>query len=86
MNLEFMDGFFVPVIAGVCLCVGYILKKWVADLDNRYIPTVNAGVGLVLALWSHWGDVTPEVLLMGLFSGLAATGLYEAFRNLIGGR
>ena len=40
-------------------------------------------LGLVLNLWLYKFDLTPEVILGGLFSGLASTGLYEAFSNLI---
>ena len=85
MNLEFLTTFFAPVIAGVCLCVGYLVKRWVKDVDNRFIPTICAIVGLGLAVWIHWPAVTPEVLLVGLFSGLAATGMHEAFVNLLNG-
>jgi hypothetical protein len=31
----------------------------------------------------HWGNITPEVLLMGMVSGLASTGLHQAFKQLI---
>jgi len=86
MNLEFLSGYFVPVIAGICLCTGYVLKQWANGVENRYIPAVNAGLGLLLAVWIHWGAVTPDVILAGLFSGLASTGLYELFHNLIGGK
>jgi hypothetical protein len=85
MNLEFLTTFFAPVIVGVCLCVGYLVKRWVKDVDNRFIPTICAGVGLGLAVWIYWPALTPDVLLVGLFSGLAATGLHEAFRNLLNG-
>ena len=84
MNIEFLTEYFVPVIAGICLCAGYLLKT-AAPLDNRYIPAVNGLLGLLLTVWMHRGAVTPDAVLAGLFSGLASTGLYEALRNLIGG-
>lgn len=83
MNIEFFTEYFIPVIVGICLCVGYVVKTSV-PVDNKYIPAINAILGLLLAVWIHWGAITPEVILSGLFSGLASTGLYEAFRNLIG--
>ena len=85
MNIEFLVEYFAPVIVGLCLCVGFVVKKWVADVDNRFIPTICAVLGVALAIWINFPIVTPEVVLTGLFSGLAATGLFEAFRNLIGG-
>lgn len=84
MGIEFLSEYFIPVISGICLCVGQIIK--VTPLPNKYIPSVNALLGLGLAIWIHWGAITPEVVLAGLFSGLAATGLYEAFQKLIGGK
>lgn len=86
MNLDFLTAYYAPVIVGICLCLGYIIKKWVADVDNKYIPTINAAVGLALALWLQGWQLSPNIILTGLFSGLAATGLYEAFRNLLEGK
>ena len=39
-------------------------------------------LGVAMNIWVA-GAFTPEVLLGGMFSGLASTGLYEALRNLI---
>ena len=81
MDIGFLTDYFVPIIAGICLCLGYILKL-IPMVPNQAIPIINAIVGVGLAFWIH-GVMTPEILLAGLFSGLASTGLYEAFRNLI---
>lgn len=85
MGIEFLTEYMVPVIMGVCLCVGYIVKHWFNDVDNKIIPTVCAVLGVILAVWMSWPTVTPEVILKGLASGLAATGLHQAFRQFIGG-
>ena len=79
--MEFLNGYMVSVIVGICLCVGYIVKKWVKDIHNRFIPTICGVLGLIVALWMNKWSVTPDVILEGLFSGLASTGLYEALRN-----
>ena len=86
MNLDFLQEYCVPVIVGVCLCLGFVVKKWLADVDNRYIPTINAVAGVAMSLWIAGWVFSPEILLKGLFSGLASTGFYEAFRNLLEGR
>ena len=44
-DLGFLADFMIPVIVGICLCVGYVIKKWVKDVDNKYIPTVCALLG-----------------------------------------
>jgi hypothetical protein len=83
--MEILNGFTVPVIVGICLLVGYIVKHWIKDVDNKIIPTLCASLGVLLAVWMYWGNITPDVILMGLASGLASTGLHQAVTQLIGG-
>ena len=81
--MEFLNQFSIPVIVGICLCVGYILKNVVTtDKVNKFIPLIMGVLGVLLNFWVNH-QFTAEVLLGGLFSGLASTGLYELFRNLI---
>ena len=37
MDFTVLNGYLVTTIIGVCLCIGYILKKWVKDVDNKYM-------------------------------------------------
>lgn len=78
MDVSFLTEYMTPVIVGLCLCVGYIVKHWIKDVDNKIIPTLCAVIGVGIACWINWPAVTPEVLLMGLVSGLASTGLHQA--------
>ena len=81
--MEFLTQFSIPVVIGICLCVGYILKNVVTtDKVNKFIPLVMGVLGLGLNMWINLG-VSPEIILGGLVSGLASTGLYEAFRQFI---
>lgn len=81
--MEFLNDFMIPIIMGICLCVGYVIKKWVADVDNKLIPTILAILGIILSMWiSNW-NITPEVILSGMVSGLASTGLHQAFKQFI---
>lgn len=83
MDITQLLSFINVVILGICLCVGYAIKHWIpSDKVNKYIPTIMAVLGVILAIWSYRA-FTPDILLIGLISGLASTGLYEAFRNLI---
>lgn len=81
--MEFLNEYMIPVIVGICLVVGYIIKHWIKDADNKIIPTVCAIVGLVVAIWINLDNITPEVILSGLASGLASTGLHQAFKQLL---
>lgn len=82
MDLSFFSNYTVVVIVGICLITGYIAKKWVKDLDNKYIPTMVALLGVALNIWIA-GGISPEVILAGAFSGLASTGLHQAFKQII---
>ena len=82
MDLSFLSNYTVVVVVGICLVAGYIGKKWIKDLDNKYIPTMVALLGVALNIWIA-GGISPEVILAGAFSGLASTGLHQAFTQLI---
>ena len=85
MDISGLKEYVVIIVLGICLCVGYILKNLIpTDRINRFIPLIMGVLGVLLNMWISWG-VTPEIILGGLISGLASTGLYEAFRNMISG-
>ena len=86
MNIEFLADFIVPVIMGICLLAGFVVKKWVKDVDNKYIPTMCCFLGILLAIINDWGAITLTTILAGGVSGLASTGLHQAFTQLIGGK
>ena len=63
--------------------MGYIVKNMIpSDGINKYIPLIMGALGVVLNVWINLG-ITPQILLGGLVSGLASTGLHQAFKNLI---
>lgn len=81
--MEFLNEFMIPVVIGICLCAGYVIKKWIKDIDNKYIPTIAALLGVILAAWINGWNVTPEVVLGGLVSGLSSTGMHQLFTQYI---
>lgn len=80
--MEFLNTYIVPVIVGICLVIGYLIKH-VTSADNRWIPVVVTVLGAALAVWINWPNITPEVILGGAISGLASTGLHQAFKQWI---
>lgn len=83
-DLSFLVDFINPVILGICLAVGYALKNAFEEFPNKYIPLASLIVGTILAIVTNISvGITLEVILMGMISGLGATGLYEMLRNLI---
>ena len=84
MEINFLNNYAVPVIIGICLCVGYVIKTSFSSVDNKYIPLIMVILGVVLNVWINM-NITPEIILAGMFSGLASTGLHQEFKQLIGG-
>lgn len=83
MDLGFFNEYLVLVILGICVCVGYVIKTSIPQINNKYIPLIMAVLGVVLNVWMNSFAFTPEILLGGLFSGLASTGLHQAFTQLV---
>ena len=81
MDLTFLSNYFVPVIIGICLCLGYGIKQ-VNSISNKWIPIILMLIGLLLNVWLQHG-ISPEIILSGMLSGLASTGLHQAFKQLI---
>lgn len=82
--MEFLNGYIVLIVVGICLCVGYVIKHFIpAKAVNKYIPLIMAVLGVVLNVWVNGFAFTPEILLGGLVSGLASTGLHQAFKQFI---
>lgn len=78
--MEILQDYIVPLTMAICLCIGYIIKKWVKDVSNKWIPTICAILGVIINVWVA-GEFTPVVLLGGLASGLAATGLDQLIKT-----
>lgn len=81
-NLQFISELYVPIVMAICLCVGYILKHWIKDVDNRIIPTVLALLGAVCAC-VHVKGITLEAVAAGAVTGLASTGIHQIFKQMI---
>ena len=79
-----MEKYLNIIIVLICLCLGYILKSKIKnDKVNDWIPLIMGATGVLLAIWINGLPLTPESLLQGLLSGLASTGCYELFKNLL---
>lgn len=80
--MEMFTTYIVPVIVGICLIVGFLIKNF-TGAENKYIPVVVTVLGVALAVWMNWPAVTPEVILGGAVSGLASTGMHQLFKQWI---
>lgn len=80
--MEILSQYVVVIVMAICLAVGYVIKHSLNSIPNKYIPLVMAVLGTVLNVWVNAWVFTPEILLGGLASGLAATGAFELAKNI----
>lgn len=81
MDFTILNDYFVVVVVVACLVIGYIIKKWIKDVENKYIPTILAIVGAVLN--PVVSGLSVESIVYGALMGLASTGLHQAFTRFI---
>lgn len=82
MDLSFISELYMPMVMVVCLCVGYVMKHWLKDVDNKIIPTILTVLGGMLACLSV-ETITLETIASGMVTGLASTGLHQAITQII---
>ncbi len=84
MDLSYLFEYVNLLTLGICLCVGFALKTAFAWFPNKYIPLAALTMGCIInILISLETGINGMVVLGGMISGLASTGLYEMLRNLL---
>ena len=78
MNLEFIDGLIMPIITAACLCIGYVMKKWLPT-DDKWIPTALLTIGALSGLILF--GLNYEGIVKGMVSGIASVGLHQVFKQ-----
>ena len=82
-DFEILSSLISPIIVVACLTLGYVIKHGFQNKTiNAFIPLILATVGAVANLW-YVGAIDLPTLVAGAVSGLAATGLYEGFTNIL---
>ena len=81
--MDFFNDYIVVIVSAICLCVGYVLKNLVpSEKINRFIPLIMAALGIAINVWVNNFSFTPEIVLGGMVSGLASTGMYEVAKQI----
>ena len=80
--IALIQNMYIPVVMIACLLVGFIVKKWIDDVDDKWIPTIVFVLGGVLGCVATQ-SVTLETIVAGCASGLASTGMHQLFKQLI---
>lgn len=85
MDLNFITDFVngAPLVVAGTLATGYVIKKWIKDVDNKIIPTVVGIEGAILNGVINGFSI--ETVIAGAIAGLASTGLHQVFKQIIEG-
>lgn len=82
--LNYLLNYAVFNIAVICFGIGYVIKHYISIIPNKYIPLILGLCGIILNIaFNNW-HVSFQIILIGLGSGVAATGSFEAVRELVG--
>ena len=79
MNIN-IENYLIPIITVGCLCIGFVLKKWM-PADDKWIPTVLLILGAISGAILFGFDY--EGIVKGMLSGLASVGLHQAFHQFL---
>lgn len=79
MDINF-ESYLIPIISIGCLCIGFVLKKWM-PADDKWIPTILLILGGVAGAILLGANI--ESIVKGMLSGLASVGLHQAFHQFI---
>lgn len=80
-----ISNFIIILPCAAALVLGFLVKHAIPAIPNRFIPLICAIIGLGVNIWVNM-SFSPEILVTGLVSGVAATGMFEMVRNLIGSK
>lgn len=81
MDFSFLSNYYIPLVVAACLVIGCCIKQ-IDVIPNKFIPTILAAIGAVVAVWDAQA-LSATIVINGALSGLIATGLYEAFTQYL---
>lgn len=90
MDINSLDIFSYAnlIVVGVCVCLGYVIKHSIPQISNNLIPLIMGVCGVIMTVILGFpfanGEAVLTAVYSGLISGLASTGLHQAFTKLIG--
>ena len=68
MDITFLNEYFIPVIVGICLCVGYVIKTSIPKVNNSLIPAVLPKSVRLSSCHFHALRHTPAIIRAGRIS------------------
>lgn len=81
--LEILEQYVVVITAAFVVAVVQAIKGFIPeDLQKKYLPAFAAILGVAFNIAVANFAITPLVIVQGLASGLAGTGLYELIKDI----
>ena len=84
MSLDIISQYYISIVLAACLAVGYVIKKSLDFIPNKYIPLILVVLGAVLGCITE-ETVSMESIVYGAITGLASTGLHQTFTRMMEG-
>lgn len=80
MNIpELIEQFCIPIIAVVCFCICYGIKR-TGVVKDKYLPIISMTLGGVSGLIMN--GISYEAVAMGISSGALAVGVHQVYKQL----
>lgn len=85
--MEFLNDYIVLPVVVACLVIGYCIKhiRGLESINNDYIPSILAISGAIICCGLNNWILDMNYIIQGALSGLASTGLHQAFSTFING-
>ena len=83
---QIMQNLNITIVVAL-LIVGAIFKHWISWVNNKYIPIILIGLGIILSivlqLPIHDGASVVMYIIQGMASGIAASVLHDKGKDII---
>ena len=82
MDLSFLTNYINPVILGICLLVGYVIKTAIPAIKNRYIPLAALTMGTIIAILINMSNFFKIVIKSYIFGIIIFLSYFEANNSI----
>lgn len=82
--MEQVSQYVNGMISIICLSIGFVIKNSLPNIPNRLIPLISGVLGVFFNIWLNKWNVSPEIIVCGLISGLSSCGTFDLMKNTIG--
>lgn len=82
--MEQVSQYVNGMISIICLSIGFVIKNSLPNIPNRLIPLISGVLGVFFNIWLNKWNVSPEIIVCGLISGLSSCGTFDLMKNTMG--